>query len=123
MTLTLVMAIAATFNLVCTGNETTGRMSSNRATDEKTSFTEVYRVDLLNNRWCSDVCRDTKAIKLVDDTHINLQSGSYAGVESFLTISRETGDYFYMFRTNSAFRTRSGSCERAPFTGFPERKF
>ena len=97
------------FDLVCQGG----------------GVTERYRVDLARNEACTDTCDRTwkmgeptsGELKLID------RAPAYRGdLEERSTVNRATGEWRYRLDFHGPI-TRSGSCEPAPFSGFPAKKF
>lgn len=118
-------ASGATFNLNCTGTYTWGKMLSKP--EQETQITVTYRVDLDSGRWCSGECKTTAQFYRVTDTQIvfRLSEDKEVGTDTITTVNRESGEYLDRDRllfANLVFMT-IGTCERAPFTGFPERLF
>ena len=124
MTVAALMAMAATFNLVCSGSGLTvvGDGPTAKTTDDP--FTMVYRIDLDTRRYCFDKCESTSQLEAVTDTELVFkQLNESERLWSHVKVNRESGAYFAQFRMGQLFSMRSGKCVPAPFTGFPARKF
>lgn len=116
-------AAVAAFNLVCTGTFTSGKILEIDQSESAVKL--VLRIDLGSNRWCSADCKSTAVIKEVLDTSIIFRMSKDDDGDDFFSVSRETGDFIDRtrnFAINWITMTR-GNCEKAPFTGFPVRKF
>lgn len=125
MTATALMAMAATFNLVCSGTswQVIGT-GANSKTNFK-EFTTTYRVDLDSRRWCQDECKQTQAFFSIDAnelvfSHLDIpEENAYGDV----SVNRESGAYTVTSKWLVSSTIKGGTCVRAPFTGFPSRKF
>jgi hypothetical protein len=116
-------AAALAFNLICTGTTTTGELMD--FDKPKTPVTVVLRVDLEKNRWCSGDCKSTAAIKELRETSIIFRMGEDDNGDDFFYVNRETGELLDRTRSFALkwITLTQGQCEKAPFTGFPARKF
>lgn len=123
MTATALMAMAATFNLICSGNSvTTSAVPNSKA--EISKFRTIYRVDLDQRRYCQDECERTRSFSIVTNNELVFQY--LDGPEGFfldVTVSREDGGYSVTIQSPSSSGFKVGTCTKAPFTGFPTRKF
>jgi hypothetical protein len=116
-------AVAATFNLICSGTSET-RTVDGTSTE---SYRYEYRFDLTQNKWCDGECRETRNILRVSPTRIVLTDQDIETSErrdmSFEQINRETGEHYsssiYRNGISRMLRESRGHCEPAPFTGFP----
>ena len=126
----LTAAVAAAFNLVCSGTYVSfdsAKLFEPGA--EKTPFDVTLRLDLKIERWCEGVCKETKPIALVGSRLIFLESGGVDAdgqedySDSFTTINRETAEYSQRVRFRGKGLLWTGKCESKPFTGFPALKF
>ncbi|WP_313536473.1 hypothetical protein [Sphingomonas sp.] len=124
LSLIWLQAVAA-FNLVCTGNSVSGRIDDFKTFEAKSPFKREIRVDLERMRWCDDECTATRPIKSFTETGIVFDLKEEAGLETWHMVNRESGSYILRVRGSEInyVRMDTGSCERAPFTGFPTRKF
>lgn len=124
MTVAAIMAVAATFNLVCSGSgfSVVGSGPNAKTTDD--NFTMTYRVDLDGRRYCFEKCESTSRLEAVTDTEIVFKSvnGSET-LSSYVEVNRESGAYLSTIKMGSVSSMRIGKCVVAPFTGFPSRKF
>jgi hypothetical protein len=116
-------AAVAAFNLICTGTTTSGELLD--LGKPKTPVTVILRVDLGANRWCSGDCKSTAEIKEVRENSIIFRMGEDDNGDDFFYVNRETGELFDRTRsfTLKWITLTQGNCEKAPFTGFPVRKF
>jgi hypothetical protein len=122
----LAAAVATTFNLVCSGTLATGMIEKGRVRDFKSEpFTMIYRVDLASRRWCTDECEETKPIVSVSDTRIVFlsQDTPELSLRIGASVNRESGEFQHHLKSGDFSALRQGTCEPAPFTGFPARKF
>lgn len=120
------LAAAAAFNLICSGTTHSSKGFAENYPDAP--FNEVYRVNLTSKRWCSRECTETQPIFEVTPERIVFEQdirGDYDDTGRF--VNRENGVYAYRDRRligSDIFLTWTrGSCKRAPFSGFPARKF
>ena len=123
MSSTFILALAAAFNLICTGANTNGKMLD--MSKKPSQVQTVLRVDLDNKRWCSGDCGSTAAIEEVTDTHIIFYRKDEKNFDDFMFVNRETGDYMQRYRSwlFDHVNLTQGACEKSEFTGFPKRKF
>lgn len=129
----LAVAAAMAFNMQCAGRaqviQITGPFQSKTTSDQP--FAETFRVDLETGRWCSGPCVKTFPLKGVTEHFITLDAHDSSEGETIIDdemiVHRETGDYIARTRFGSLFSMAvnytKAVCERAPFTGFPARKF
>lgn len=115
------------FNLLCSGTLTHGKLLSFKETEQNAvPFKTELRVDLAKMRWCEGACASTKPIVSVSETKIVFELEDDNGFDTIHYVNRESGTYGYRVRDmNQSYLLvmRTGSCERAPFTGLPTRKF
>jgi hypothetical protein len=121
------IAVAA-FNLVCTGTGVTGLFQPGSVQIQQKKeepFTAILRVDLDSKRWCSGECETTQPIFSVEPTRIIFRKDSDSDLQAdtITFANRESGYYFDRNRVGQFLSMNIGSCEKAPFSGFPERKF
>lgn len=122
------IAVAAAFNLICTGTTTFGKLDL-RPPDRTAQFSEVFRVDLNQKRWCYRECSSTSPIVEITPTQIVFERedrGEYNDTVTF--VNRESGAFASRVRSgiigSDVFVTLTqGTCTRAKFTGFPSLKF
>lgn len=122
----LALQVAAAFNLVCTGTYRTGPIAISTLDLPGTPFTTVYRIDLSRGRFCTNECPSTSALARVTETEITLYDvhtdpGTANGTTT--NINRETGAYMSTSIFGDSMSVFTAQCERAPFTGFPTRRF
>lgn len=110
------------FNLICSGTST--RFNPDEG-EIRTNFTLVIRVDLESSRWCHSDCEETIPIANVTATTIQFQDFRSGDLPITISqsVNRESGNYQMVLRAVDGGVVRSGRCERAPFTGFPARRF
>ncbi|HEY0412237.1 MAG TPA: hypothetical protein VGD66_03740 [Allosphingosinicella sp.] len=122
----LVLSAVTAFNLICTGTEATGTLVDHRTTHlTERPFTDVYRVDLLQRRWCRDACTETSLLEGLTATSISFEHVDEPSLKYFRSAwtKRETGEYMSMQQTGDTITNHMGECRRAAFGGFPPRKF
>ena len=115
----LALQIGAAFNLVCVGTQTD-------YTSSESPMRLVLRIDLDQRRFCFDDCESTLAIASVSDTEIILQDEPMQGpwrARILRRVNRESGAYYASVGTDQIYIRGHGTCETAPFTGFPARRF
>ena len=106
------------FDLVCTGVEITTPQTPGKKPYE--SFTETLRVDLQSGQWCEKECEVRLRIVEVHENAILFQSGKNRyGLEEWRFVSRQDGEYHWSVKGSTFDIGRGGTCERAPFSGFP----
>lgn len=114
----LAAGLLSAFNLVCTGVLQTTSLSGPKAQSEM-PFSETYRIDLKQRRWCGGECATSRSISSFDDTVIVLWDGNM----DFAYANRETGELFQSKITALEGRTVTATCRPEPFTGLPVRRF
>lgn len=117
-------AVAAAFNLVCTGTQTSRSIAG-----EKTEpYSHVYRIDLDKRKWCEEGCGSVHDIADVQAAYLDMQprkNVDTAVEHDFFewTIDRVTGRESLLatkgMRADIIILKWEGSCEMRPFTGFP----
>ena len=123
--LALALQAVAAFNLVCTGTMIMGSAAHEYEPLEG-RFTTTIRVDLTSRRWCDGECRETAPLVRVTPTEIvfaELRPGGGSPSGGTHSVNRESGAYLYASRAGPVFLSHTGTCRRAPFTGFPARRF
>lgn len=127
MSVSLLIQSLMAFNLVCTGSSVT--TESGRLQLGPRPMSIVYRIDLDANRFCSHSCESTRPIGSVTYGDIVLQDeiARVGGEVIYRKVSRESGSYYGSLETKVGRKVKSvimvATCERAPFSGFPVRKF
>lgn len=116
----IALAVATSFNLVCVGVATA---EGDGKPAGKESFETTLRLDLRSQRFCQDECDRTLPIVRVGETEIVLQEHNIGRMKIVHRAHRETGEYHHTIRFGPVFVSRSGSCRRTQFSGFPARKF
>lgn len=120
MTAAALMAVAATFNLVCTGTHV---QTKNGSVVPDTQFSHAYRVDLDSGRYCLAACKQTHPIFQVTDTQLLFTRIERDAILIEVRVSRESGFYSAITNSPSGSGWSQGTCTKEPFTGFPARKF
>lgn len=120
MTATALMAVAAAFNLVCSGTHL--QIENGKALPEK-QITHSFRVDLESGRYCRESCEQTHPLYDVSATQIVFTRLEHNSILVDVRVSRESGFYSAISNSPSGSGWTQGTCTRAPFTGFPSRKF
>jgi hypothetical protein len=126
----VIFAIAtasSAFNLICTGmddrqDKAPALGGHQPVPSTNAPFREVYRVDLHQRRWCAGECRTTRGLYSVTPDTITFEF-ERTPPYSHAFVSRETGKYVRQAYFGTVESFRWGSCKRAPFTGFPMRRF
>lgn len=115
----LAASASATFNLVCEGTMTSrigGKVESK-------PFKSTYRFDLQRGRWCIGDCKSTKPVHAETDDEIILQQWKDGDFGYMTKINRETGTFIDVMHDDVNRVYYYGKCQRAPFTGLPEKQF
>jgi hypothetical protein len=123
---TATLAVAAAFNLVCTGTLISGELRTMWSKDRKTEpFSTVLRVDLSLHRWCEGDCKSTSPIQRASDTEIlfQLEEKPDIGFDHVKLVNRETGAFIDRMRAGGFVMMSTATCEKAAFTGFPQKRF
>lgn len=128
--LTWATAAVAAFNLVCSGT-VTSEMSSQKKSEP---YTYTYRINLNAGLYCAGPCKAQGKIHEIQPTRLILADvRTDTSKERYIetnSIDRETGAHFILISSEmpllpNSLKKWTGSCEKAPFTGFPkvETKF
>ena len=112
----MILQTIAAFNLVC--SVTVGA--------EPARSTLILRIDLESRRYCMDQCFQTQPLTSVTESEIVLHDGP-AGRSNVVVRSRvDLVSGSYSLQASGSFGgvnleaiNTSGTCQRAPFTGFP----
>lgn len=115
-------AVAADqFDLVCKG------WTRDRVQGPKQPLEVRYRVDAAAKLWCQADCHLVQAIQEITPGMITFRSNLLeAGRQSDFfdqTISRSSGELTDFMAGSYIYWERGGTCEPAPFSGFPAGKF
>lgn len=123
--LAFALQAVAAFNLVCTGTSRSGPFPGGDLSQPGGEpFTITYRVDLEQGRYCAGECITTEAIAEVTDTEITFHRVPITDRGgSRILVNRETGRYVHIEVVKDDATVYQGDCQRAPFTGFPQRRF
>jgi hypothetical protein len=94
MTITLAVALASTFNLICSGTAWHSSELLGPKVNER-QFKYVYHVDLTAGRYCVGACTTTAAINKITDTMIifDMQERSELD-DTLIYVDRESGKYW-----------------------------
>lgn len=100
------------FDLVCTAPKTEMR----------------YRIDLARGEWCAGECKRVMKIAEVTSGMLTLHREEPQLPErrrAYTTIDRATGEWRWYYTDASTISAQdvNGTCEPAPFSGFPAAKF
>lgn len=123
--LTTGAAVAAAFNLVCSGTIESTTLEGTRTEP----YSYIYRLDLDAKKWCDDGCGVLRDIAEVQPAFIVLQPNKNIDTstqkEFYETrIERETGRETTLLtsgrRASILIMKWEGQCEKQPFTGFPK---
>ena len=122
---TIAATTALVFNLICTGTTHIGKFMGE---DQVVQFNEILRVDLDRKRWCKEKCTETRPIFEVTPERIKFEQDIRSDMDDTLSfVNRENGVFGFRDRRwvgSDMFVTYTqATCKRAPFTGFPARKF
>lgn len=125
MTAATFIAMAATFNLICSGESVTTRGTGSSAETEFSEFETTYRVDLTERRWCRDKCERTFAFAAITPTELIFDDMDIPSEKAYnhVTVNRESGSYSVVAGWIFGTVMKTGYCTKAPFEGFPSRKF
>ena len=104
------------FDLVCTGQQRI--LPSNRWH----SYAVRYRVDLARMIYCRFDCKTTETIAAADAARITFQLPADGTPAAYLDhyVDRTNGRWTYYLGGDS---DAEGTCQSAPFSGFPAAKF
>ena len=111
--------IAIAFNLICSGTMRTGPIGLALPEQDGEPFTVTYRIDLEARRWCTDACEDTEPLALVFEGLILLRDQHDDEGSSTVTIFPAQRHFTDTVIVGNTATLRSGTCQPAPFTGFP----
>lgn len=128
MTFAAATALASAFNLICSGTawHSSGLLEPR---ENVRQFEYIYHVDLAAGRYCAGPCTTTSQIKQVTENLIIFDMEERDKLDDTLVyVNRENGKYWDRVRrflppSSVLVDMAEGSCERAPFTGFPATKF
>lgn len=120
----LLVAAAATFDLICSGQQVSTDMTGRHSEPYRTE----YRIDLDAKKWCDGACTGLRDFASITPTELRLVDNNTdtPHMRSFFTdiIDRRTGTHTVLSSSGAGMATvlmeSHGTCERAPFTGFPK---
>lgn len=91
------LALAATFNLVCSGTSYIGGIKK----ENQSQYNETFRISLDSGRWCYGACKTTSNIFGVNDTQILLKiEDDKEGNDTMISLNRENGSVLDRVRIN-----------------------
>lgn len=115
------LQIVAAFNLVCGGTMRTGPLGLALPESGGAPFAVTYRIDIDRQLWCSDACDATEPVASILDGQIVLREHYNPLGSSVITFTPATLRFTDTRIEGDTATLRSGTCEAAPFTGFPVR--
>ena len=115
------LQVIAAFNLVCSGTERSGPLGQALPERDGAPFTITYRIDVDGGRWCSDPCDTVERLASVIEAQILLRDDHHPAGSNVVIFTPATGRFTDTRIAGNTATLRSGTCERAPFTGFPMR--
>lgn len=113
------LQVIAAFDLVCSGTMRSGPVGLALPEQDGEPFTIVYRIDLDARRWCSDACAETESLDSVFEGQILLRDRHDPESSSVVTIIPALRRFTDTLIEGDTATLRSGTCQPAPFTGFP----
>jgi hypothetical protein len=111
----------AAFNLACSGTVRSGPLGMALPERDGEPFSIVYRIDLNTQRWCSDACDSIEELASVASGEILLRDRHDPVGSSVVRFLPGSGRFTDTLIVGDTATLRSGTCEPAPFTGFPLR--
>lgn len=133
LALLLAAQVASAFNMDCVGRaqviEVTGPLQAKTTSD--VAYSVTYRVDLETGKWCAGPCEMTFPLKSVTESYITFSAHDTSSgaliIDDETNVQRETGAYIARTRFGTVelmtVTLIKAACNRAPFTGFPAKKF
>ena len=125
----LALQTAATFNLVCSGMLHLDEARGSGLPGSYAPFSVVLRVDIQRQLWCADDCQTLRALSRLTQSRIVFEALENRDRSTLTTVDRESGAFSdqTLRRARGAagrdfVETRTGTCERAPFSGFPPHR-
>lgn len=119
----LALAAAAAFNLSCSGESYYYKQLLGPK-EGVTPYHTTIRIDPDRRRWCHDECESTLDMVEVSDRYLVFIKEVRGTLDDTdFIVSRETGRLFRRTRLGEFVSISEAQCERAPFTGFPARRF
>jgi len=119
MSLAFALQAVAAFNLVCSGTLRTGPIGMALPEESGEPFTITYRIDLVSRQWCSDPCGVTESVAEIVNGEILLRDQHHPSGSHVIVFAPRTGRFADTLNEDNFAILRSGSCEPAPFGGFP----
>ncbi|CAN5361128.1 hypothetical protein BH10PSE14_BH10PSE14_28990 [soil metagenome] len=116
----LLLATIAAFDLICVGTST---QTKNGVEQRPAPLESRLRIDLDADRWCGGPCDETAHFEKIEERKLTFFDQNIGSFVNTLTINRESGAYFFYRLSGRDAEIATAHCERAPFSGFPARKF
>lgn len=106
------------FDLVCRGQE------QRALSAPKLEYTDRYVIDLAAMKWCDQYhCGSIQDANPGQITFTDKKSDTGARGMVLHYVSRSTGRFVDFYSDRDVYWSREGTCEPAPFSGFPATKF
>lgn len=112
------LQLVAAFNLACSGTVRSGPVGMALPEEDGEPFTITYRIDIEGGQWCSDSCAATEPVAGVAGGQIVLRELHHPAGSNVITIVPAEGRFTDTLIEGDTATLRSGTCERAAFTGF-----
>jgi hypothetical protein len=112
------LQLSLAFNLVCSGTMRSGPLGLALPEAGGAPFEITYRIDVDGRTWCSDRCDETEAVVRITGSEIVLRELNNPAGGSFVNVDLASGHFTDTLIVGNTATLRSGTCERAPFTGF-----
>ena len=110
---------ALAFNLICSGTMRTGPVGLALPERDGEPFTVTYRIDVDAGRWCSDACDEVEPLASIFEGQILLRDRHGANGSNVVTVIPALRRFTDTAIEGDTATLRSGTCEAAPFSGFP----
>lgn len=111
--------LSLAFNLICSGTMRTGPVGLALSEQGGEPFTITYRIDVDGRRWCSDECTEIEQMDSIFEGQIVLRDRHQDDGSDVITIFPAARRFTDTEIQGNTAVLRSGTCEAAPFTGFP----
>jgi hypothetical protein len=112
------LQLVAAFNLVCSGTVRSGPLGHALPEQDGEPFSITYRIDVEGGYWCSDACETTEPVAGIAAGQILLRDRHHPAGSSVVIIIPAEGRFTDTLIDGDTATLRSGTCERAAFTGF-----
>ena len=120
-------AASMVFNLVCSG--TSSESHRDQRDDRVNPRVVAFRVDMTRQRWCMEDCQTLIPTAKVTDSFITFGDNVNHEKRVLTQVFRNTGAMAScvggkLMDAPGTYRIGfSGNCKKAPFSGFPRRRF